>query len=115
MKKLFISLIGIFCATSISAQVKGRVLEINSGKDTSSVPGVILFWSHTSVSTTTDENGKFEISSNAETNLLVVRATGYNADTLEVKDTSRFISVILKNGVDLKEVEVVYYTSGTEM
>ncbi|MES2762134.1 MAG: carboxypeptidase-like regulatory domain-containing protein [Bacteroidota bacterium] len=115
MKKLFISLIGIFCATSISAQIKGRVLEINSGKDTSSVPGVILFWSHTSISTTTDENGRFEISPNAETNLLVVRATGYNADTLEVKDTTQFLSVILKNGVDLKEVEVVYYTSGTEM
>ena len=115
MKKLFISLIGIFCATYTFGQVKGRVLEINSGKDTSSVPGVILFWSHTSVSTTTDENGRFVISPNTETNLLVVRATGYNADTLEVKDTTRFISVILKNGINLKEVEIVYYTSGTEL
>ena len=69
MKKLFISLIGIFCATYTFGQVKGRVLEINSGKDTSSVPGVILFWSHTSVSTTTDENGRFVISPNTETNL----------------------------------------------
>jgi outer membrane receptor for ferrienterochelin and colicins len=115
MKKLFISLMGIICATQLFAQVKGRVLEINSGKDTSSVPGVILFWSHTSASTTTDENGSFNISPSKETNLLVVRATGYKADTLAVNDTAQFISIILKNGIDLKEVEIVYYTSGTEL
>ncbi|MES2515310.1 MAG: carboxypeptidase-like regulatory domain-containing protein [Bacteroidota bacterium] len=115
MKKLWMSLIGIFCAMQVFSQIKGRVLEINSGKDTSVVPGVILFWSHTSLSTTTDENGAFSISPTPETNLLVIRATGYEADTLIIKDTTQFISVILKNGINLKEVDVVYYTSGTEL
>lgn len=114
MKALLLVLFGLSFYISIQAQVKGRVLEINK-KDTSSVPGVVVFWHGTNVNTTTDANGRFKISTSSETQKLIVMATGYNTDTLVIKDTSRFVNVILKNGIELKEIEVVYETNGTEL
>lgn len=115
MKKLLFALLGLVCAFYGFGQVKGRVLEISSSKDTTFVPGVIVFWSNTSINTTSNENGFFKLNSSTETNQLVIRATGYNADTITVTDSTKFISIILKNGIELKEVDVVYQTTGTEL
>ncbi len=115
MKKLLFALLGFACAFHSFAQVKGRVLEISSSKDTTLVPGVIVLWSNTSINTTSNENGFFKLNTSSETNQLVIRATGYLADTITVTDTTKLMTIILKNGIDLKEVDVVYETTGTEL
>ena len=104
----------ILCATPSFAQLKGRVLEINSKSDTTAVVGVVLFWKNTQTATTTNENGRFSIITNASTNQLIVKALGYNTDTISVSDTTKFITLILKSGIELNEIQIIYETSGTE-
>ena len=104
----------LLCATPSFAQLKGRVLEINSKNDTTAVIGVVLFWKNTQIASTTNENGQFSIITSSATNQLIVKALGYNTDTISVSDTSKFITLILKSGIELSEVQIIYETSGTE-
>ncbi len=115
MKKLFISLLGMAYACIGFSQVRGRVLELSSKKDTTVIPGVVLFWENTSIATVSNENGFFSLQTTPEANKLVMRAVGYLADTLVIKDTTKFMTLILKNGIDLNEVDVVYQSTGTEL
>lgn len=115
MKKLLLALFGLVCAFHSVAQIKGRILEIGTKKDTTAIPGVILFWENTSVNSVTNENGVFILKTVPETNKLVIRATGYDADTLVIKDTTKFIKLVLKSGIHLNEVDIVYQTTGTEL
>ena len=114
IKKLLV-LFGLICACPNFAQVKGKVTEVSSSKDAIGLPGVTIFWLNTSIGSTTDTNGLFSISSTSETNKLVITAIGYKSDTLVIKDTTKFLSIRLKGGVDLTEVEVVYESTGTEL
>jgi hypothetical protein len=115
MKTLYLVLLGLMSAFHSFSQVKGRVLEVNQKKDTTAIPGVILFWENTSVSSVSNENGIFILKAVPGTNRLVIRATGYDADTILVKDTTKFITLVLKSGINLNEVDVVYETTGTEL
>ena len=115
MKKLLLILIGLMLVCHSFGQVRGRVIEISAAKkDTSALPGVTVFWLNTSIGATTDTNGLFEIHASTETNRLLVTAVGYKSDTLVIKDTTNFLTLKLKGGVDLSEVEVVYETTGSE-
>lgn len=116
MKKLLILLFGIAFAFHGFSQVKGRVVEISQNKkDTTVLPGVTVFWLNTSVGTITDMNGLFSIPSSSSTNQLIITSVSYKSDTLTITDTTHFLSIRLKGGVDLNEVEVVYETTGTEL
>lgn len=116
MRKLVITLIGIVFALHSIGQVKGRVVEISSNKkDTTVLPGVTVFWLNTSIGTITDMNGLFSISSSSLTNQLIITSVSYKSDTLTITDTTKFLSIRLKGGVDLNEVDVVYETTGTEL
>ena len=115
IKKLLVVLFGLICTCPNFAQVKGKVMEVSSSTDAIGLPGVTIFWLNTSIGSTTDSNGLFSISSTSETNKLVITAIGYKSDTLVIKDTTKFLSVRLKGGVDLTEVEVVYESTGTEL
>jgi len=115
MKKLCFALLGLISAFHGISQVRGRILEVGPKKDTTAIPGVILFWENTSVNSVTNENGVFILQTSPETNRLVIRATGYDPDTLLIKDTTRFITLVLKSGINLNEVDVVYETTGTEL
>ncbi|HRG02095.1 MAG TPA: carboxypeptidase-like regulatory domain-containing protein [Bacteroidia bacterium] len=116
MRKLVITLVGIVFALHSIGQVKGRVVEISSNKkDTTVLPGVTVFWLNTSIGTITDMNGLFSIPSSSVTNQLIITSVSYKSDTLTIKDTTHFLSIRLKGGVDLNEVEVVYETTGTEL
>ena len=116
MKKLLLALFGIVLVVPSFAQVKGRVVEISQNKkDTAALPGVTIFWLNTTIGSITDENGLFSIPVSNGTNRLIITAVGYKSDTLVIKDTTKFLSIRLKGGVALNEVEVVYETSGTEL
>ncbi|MDF2452145.1 MAG: TonB-dependent receptor plug protein [Bacteroidota bacterium] len=115
-KCLWFALLGSLFAVPYFGQVKGRVVEISQNKkETTPLPGVTVFWDHTSVGSSTDENGLFSIPSSPETNRLVVTAVGYKSDTLVIKDTTKFLTIKLRGGVELNEVEVVYESTGTEL
>ena len=116
MKKLFLALFGLVLVLPSLAQVRGRVVEISQNKkDTTALPGVTVFWFSTSVGSTTDENGLFSIPSTIETNRLIVTAVGYKSDTLLIKDTTKFLSIRMKGGVELNEVEAAYQYIGTDL
>lgn len=116
MNKLLLALFGLVLVLPSLAQLKGRVVEISQNKkDTTELPGVTIFWLNTSIGATTDANGVFSIPVSKETNRLIITAVGYKSDTLVIKDTTKFLSIRLKGGVELNEVEVVYETTGTEL
>lgn len=96
------------------AQVRGRIREVSAGRDTLGMSGVTIYWLGTGVASTTDTSGYFRLPTAAQSHTLVINAIAYRPDTLLVKDTTRFISVYMKGGVDLGEVQVVYEGTGSE-
>lgn len=116
MNKLLLVLFGMVMSCHSFSQIKGKVVEISENKkETTALPGVTIFWLNTSIGSTTDANGLFSIPVSKETNRLIITAVGYKSDTLVIKDTTKFLSIRLKGGVELNEVEVVYETTGTEL
>ncbi len=113
--RYLIALAGILMSICLTAQIQGKIVEISKKSDTTVVPGVVIVWDKTAIAGTTDENGNFTIPSSTETNKLLIKAVGYENQTVTVTDTSKFLLLVLKNGVDLNEVEVLYFTSGTEI
>jgi outer membrane receptor for ferrienterochelin and colicins len=111
---LSIALTGILNSLCLNAQIKGKLVEVSQKADTTVLPGVVVVWNKTPVATTSDANGNFSLPVSGETNQLVISAVGYANDTITVSDTSKFLLLVLKSGINLNEVEVVYYTSGTE-
>ncbi|MEO6302636.1 MAG: carboxypeptidase-like regulatory domain-containing protein, partial [Bacteroidia bacterium] len=105
-------IVNILC---IKAQIKGKVVEVSQKNDTTVVPGVTLVWDRTSIATTTDKNGDFKLNSSSETTKLIINAIGYKSDTLAITDVNKFLLLVLKNGLDLQEIEIVYYSNGTEI
>lgn len=114
MKKFIFLLLAACVSIQAYAQLKGRVVEFNSDKKANTpVPGVTLFWKGTSVFATTNEQGMFSIATSSLSNRLVVSSIGYKSDTLTIKDTTKLLTIKLRAGIDLNEIEVVYETNGT--
>lgn len=109
------ALAGILNYACLGAQVQGKIVELSKGTDTTVVPGVVVVWEGSALSATTDENGNFNIPSTRLTNKLKVAAVGYENRSFIVKDSAKFLLLVLKSDADLAEVEVLYYTSGTEI
>jgi outer membrane receptor for ferrienterochelin and colicins len=107
-------LLMIISGSFINAQIKGKVVELIDGKDSTAVPGITVFWENTAIAVSTDLDGRFEIKSGS-TNRLRISAIGYENKVLTVKDTTKFLTVVLKSGAQLKEVEVIYHSTGTEI
>jgi hypothetical protein len=63
MRTFFFVAIACVCALQNFAQIKGRILEVNSKNDTSAVVGAMLFWKNTQIVTTTNSKGFFSIQS----------------------------------------------------
>lgn len=117
MKKIkaLILFTGLLTFSSHHAQVKGKVIEISKNNDTLFVAGVILVWNNTGLAVTSNENGNFTIPTSLKTNQLNIEALGYEKLKLTIKDTSEFLLLVLKSGIQLNEIEVLYYGSGTEI
>ncbi len=114
MKKFIFLLLAASVRIQAYAQLKGRVVEFNSDKKANTpVPGVTLFWKGTSVFATTNEQGMFSIATSSLSNRLVVSSIGYKSDTLTIKDTTKLLTIKLRAGIDLNEIEVIYETNGT--
>lgn len=115
MKALILSgLLACALCLRLGAQVNGVVREVLPGKDTSAVPGVTIFWLNTAVAATTDDKGRFTIDPVKGNKYLVISAIGYKPNTLQVKDSTAFLRITLKGGVELDAVDVVYQASNSE-
>lgn len=97
------------------AQIRGRIIEISAKGDSSAVPGAVVLWQNTNVASTSDASGQFRLAPSPLSNRLVLSAVGYRNDTLTVTDSTKFLLLVLRSGVNLGEVEVVYLSSGTEI
>ena len=115
MRNLYLVLLGLLFSFDVFSQIQGRVIEINPNNDTAFVPGVILIWSNTSINTTTNEQGLFSIKTNPGSTILLIKAMSYKSDSVLISDTTKFVTLILKNGINLNQIEVVYETNGTEL
>ena len=89
MRTFFFVAIACVCVLQNSAQIKGRILEVNSKNDTSAVVDAILFWKNTQIVTTTNSKGFFSINSISTEKQLIVNAMGYKSETILISDTSK--------------------------
>jgi hypothetical protein len=105
------SIVNLLC---FKAQINGKIVEVSPKKDTAVVPGVAIVWLKTSIATVTDNDGNFHLSTSPISNKLIISAIGYKSDTISVTDTSKFLLLVLRSGVNLNEIEIIYYSNGTE-
>ncbi len=113
--KYLLGLALVLHGLQLSAQLNGKVVEIDAKGDTVVIPGAIVFWDKTTTASATDENGNFSISTTPQSQKLGVKAIGFEDRFSTIKDSTKFVLLILKKGVDLSEVEVVYYSTGTDI
>lgn len=106
--KILIPLIAlqlVWSPTLFAQQIKGTVFEKNNSKEVP-LAGVYVYWSNTQTGIATDGDGKFEIPSPLLFPArLVFSFIGYEKDTLLISDLNP-VKVILKNAVNLKEINI---------
>ena len=110
MKFFFVAFYIILTFNSFSQSIKGKVLDENK------IPlsGAILYYEGTTISTISDENGKFSLEYNPkENNTLVISFLGYqtqyftNNDYFSSLDSDRNLNIYLRiSGIPLKEVVI---------
>lgn len=104
-----------FCTYLGIAQVKGKLVELSQTGDTTTLPGALLHWENSQIASTSNENGDFKIDLDSKSRVLLIQALGYEPRRIAVTDTTKFLLLILKAGINLDDVDVVYYSNGTEV
>ena len=96
------------------AQVSGRVVDI-SEKDTTALPGVAVYWDQSTAIVLTDSIGHFEMPAAPLPATLVIRSTGFEPLKTVISSAEQPVLIRMKTTNALQEIEVVYYTNGTEI
>ena len=91
------------------AQVRGTVKD----KQGEPIPGANVFWMGTTSGVTSSAEGRFSIEKPAKSHMLVVSFIGFVNDTIHVEKKNASIDVVLHEGVELSEVNVVSRKLGT--
>lgn len=104
-------ILGLFSllATGMYAQVRGTVKD-STGEP---VPGANVFWMNTGQGVTTKVDGTFSITKPSKSHILVVSFIGFQNDTIHVDSKQQELEIVLRDGVELKEVNVVSRKLGT--
>ena len=95
--------------------VKGLVLSENKKGKLDPVPFATVYWQGTNIGTSTDSNGVFQLAISPDSKTLIGSFVGYQSDTLKVKNFDEVISVVLKESIQLKTVEVVARQQTSQM
>lgn len=90
--------------------LSGSVTDANG----ETIPGANLIWLNSSTGTSTDMYGTFELPRSPQHNRLVVSCIGFNTDTLSVAAEQEYIDIVLTEGVELQEINVVARKSGLQ-
>lgn len=109
MKQL---LIGILLSISIclQAQVHGTVKD-NTGEP---IPGANIFWMNSpGTGVTTGADGHFTIPKTSKNRQLVVSFIGFENDTIAVSRKDQELNIVLREGLELAEVNIVSRKMGT--
>lgn len=100
----YILLTGLLLGSlTVQAQVSGTV------KDQAGEPiiGANVFWKNIPGGVATREDGTFSISKPDRGSHLIVSFVGYENDTIQVKDKNAVLDVVLREGMELSEVNIV--------
>lgn len=109
MKQLFL-LILLSLPIALHAQVHGTVKD-NTGEP---VPGANIFWLNAPGNgVTTKSDGQFSITKGSKNRQLVVSFIGFENDTITVNRKDEELHIVLREGVELEEVNVVGRKMGT--
>src|SRR5436190_24044877 len=102
-----ILLAAFFTFSSTAQTLSGKVIEWDEAmKMEMPVPGANVYWANTTIGTTTNTNGNFQINIPPEfPSTLVISFIGFQNDSVRIDDNS-FKKVLLKKSIELKEVEV---------
>ncbi|OFX79874.1 MAG: hypothetical protein A2X12_07765 [Bacteroidetes bacterium GWE2_29_8] len=117
--KLLIALIAISISAKTKAQHKhnetcGVVLEQTSEGKYQPLLGASVYWMGTSVGTTTDEHGHFDIETQ-KNHSLIISFIGYNSDTILPNDIHHDLKIVLTGNKTLNPVDVKGNIDGTIM
>jgi outer membrane cobalamin receptor len=93
--------------------LKGIVTE-KTQDETLPIIGANVYWSNTTVGTTTDANGNFKLTKLKLNKNLVISYVGYQSDTLFVT-AQNYLEIDLKSSVNLDEVTISYKRNSTEL
>ena len=110
---MFVSSVNL-SAQSSSNITTGTVYELSVDGDLLPLVGANVHWSGTSVGTSSDVEGYFEIENTTDINQLVISFIGYQSDTLIIEG-SESVEVLLELSVSLEEVEISYRKKSTEI
>ncbi|MCD4792150.1 MAG: TonB-dependent receptor [Bacteroidales bacterium] len=102
---IFIFIFLIIPVFIFAEKIQGYVKTENENNE-KQIPltGVSVFWINTSIGTTTDINGYFELEKTHETNVLIVAITGYENDTIQVNKNASILNILLTKGYEIEEV-----------
>ena len=114
MKSIAITTIVLLIMLPIfaSSQVTGNVHEL-SGKNKVPIFGVNIYWENTTIGTSSDADGYFEINKPSGSDKLIFSFIGYSNDTLLITENKKNIDIILKNSNILEEVIIGERQVGT--
>lgn len=109
MKAKIIIALFAFLSVSLYAQetLKGKVVELTEKGNERPLIGANVFWLGTTIGTTSDIDGLFEIINSKDSDQLVVSYVGYTSDTLQVSSKSFMIASLKNDSFETDEVEVV--------
>ena len=94
--------------------ISGKIQEKDEHGQLKALIGASVYWSGTTLGTSTDVSGEFSIARTEQTNSLIVSFVGYGNDTINVTK-SNHLEILLNRSVDLGVVEVVHRTRSTEI
>lgn len=109
-KKAICLTLGILLFSALChAQVRGTVKD----KEGIPIPGANVVWLHTNNGAITTEDGSFSITKPTNSNRLIISFMGYENDTVRVTGKNAVLQIVLREGVELDEVQVVSRKLGT--
>ena len=88
---IFLPLANIFAQQN----VEGRII-FKEGNETSALYGANIYWLNTKEGVISDQQGKFSIKRNIESDKLIISYLGFKNDTILINDQNKFIVHFLK-------------------
>lgn len=98
-----------FLSVMAYGQVSGTVKDAQGEV----LPGANVFWKNASTGVTTKDDGSFSIEKPRNNNTLIISFIGYNNDTITVNERNVTLNIVLHEGVELNEVNIVSRKLGT--
>lgn len=93
----------------LASNIKGKVTDQKGVP----VPGVNVFWLHTTSGTVSDANGDFQLSKINNAHMLVFSNVAFKRDTVHVEPAQTVLEVKLQEVIELQEFQVTQTSPGT--